>query len=137
MQSTVQRTFRPFGDPWLYLVLGFGFVAFFLPEPAVHIIWPVLLVKALIEEAAFRWGLQNLLAGMLKGRMILGPLSWANLVTSLAFAGLHFIHQPPIWAAAVFLPSLVFGWVWDRHHALLPCWAVHFFYNLCFFHRPF
>jgi uncharacterized protein len=137
MHPILRRTLRPFADPWFYLVLGFGLGAFLLPEPAVLIGWNVLLLKALIEEAAFRWGLQNLLNGRFRERMVIGPLSLANLTASLAFAGLHFVHQPPLWAASVFVPSLVFGWVWDRYRSLLPCWVVHFFYNLCFFHRPF
>jgi uncharacterized protein len=137
MHRLLRNTLRPFGDPWLYLVLGLGLGAFLLPEPALRISWTALLVKALIEEAAFRWGLQNMLSGIFRGRMVIGPLSLANLTASLAFSGLHFVHQPPLWAASVFIPSLIFGWVWDRHRSLLACSAVHFFYNLLFFHRPF
>jgi uncharacterized protein len=137
MHSTVRQALRPFGDPLFYLALGLGGAAFLLPHPDVGIAWTVLLVKALIEEAAFRWGLQGFLGAYLRGRMVFGPLSLANLLASLAFAGLHFINQPPLWAAAVFFPSLVFGWLWDRHRSLLACWLVHFFYNLLFFHRPF
>ncbi len=135
MHHRLQNTLRPFGDPvfWGVLLLGFG--AYVLPEPGIDLDWEILLFKALVEELVFRFGLQEMLARMFREKRILPGLSAANLAASSAFAAVHFINQPPLWALAVFPPSLVFGWLWDRYRNILPCWLVHFFYNYCFFHR--
>jgi membrane protease YdiL (CAAX protease family) len=38
---------------------------------------------------------------------------------------------------AVFLPSLVYGILWDRYKSVLPCWIVHAAYNLAYFNPTF
>ena len=73
---------------------------------AFVLLWP------LIEELLFR--------GLLQGQLLrlsqqggqprrIGPISWANGLTTLAFVALHLAAQPLAWALAVALPSLVFG----------------------------
>ncbi len=92
----------------------------------------------LLEEVVFRGGLQPALAQrMARARWPAAPVL-ANLVTSLAFAALHGLSHPAPWAAAVFLPSLVFGHFRQRHGGLGSPVALHVGYNagyfLLFFH---
>ena len=66
-------------------------------------------------------------------RMLVGGVSWANVLTSLAFAALHLISQPPLWAFLVFFPSLAFGWLREASGGLIFPIILHIFYNLGFF----
>ena len=125
----------PFRDPLFLLALAAGFIAWLLPQPAMTIPWPRLLGLALLEELVFRLLVQESLNRAMREAAITPWLSWANLVTSTLFALLHLISHPPLWALSVFAPSLIFGWAWDRYRNLLPCWALHFVYNLLYFHR--
>ena len=63
----------------------------------------------------------------------LGPLSHANILTSVLFTALHFINHPPLWAAAVLFPSLVFGLFKDRSGGLAAPIILHVFYNSGYF----
>ena len=126
--------------PWwrdihLHALLLAGFGAWLLPPPvqSLPVFWIV--AKALAEELAFRWGLQEVLERRWSGRD-LGPFSAANWVTSILFAALHLIAHPPLWAAATLLPSLAFGHIWTRHRQLVPCVLLHVVYNLLYFYRP-
>jgi uncharacterized protein len=128
---------KPWFQDWRYFaVLALGLLAWTLPEPAVRIAWWRLAILALAEEIIFRGLLQRELsrASFFSGRR-LGPLSLANLLASLVFATAHLIAQPPLWSAAVFAPSLVFGWIWDRYRRVAPCWLAHFVYNMLIFYR--
>ena len=60
-------------------------------------------------------------------------LSKANVLTSLLFTALHFFSHSPLWAAAVFLPSLVFGHFRERHNSLVSPIILHAFYNGLYF----
>jgi hypothetical protein len=127
---------RAFSDPPFLLALSAAFLAWLLPEPGMSLAWYRLLLLALLEEFVFRGCLQHLLVTSGLIRLRLGPVSGANLAASAVFAGMHLVHQPLVWAVAVFFPSLVFGWAFDRYRHLLPCWALHFVYNCFFFYRP-
>jgi hypothetical protein len=59
-------------------------------------------------------------------------LSIANLVTTAAFVALHFTAQPPAWALAVAVPSLLFGHLRERFGSVLPPVALHSIYNAGF-----
>jgi len=125
-----------FRDPLFLAALAAGFIAWLLPSPGMTLPWPRLLGLALLEELVFRFLVQESLSRAFADKRLAPGLSWANLVTSSLFALLHLISHPPLWALSVFLPSLVFGWAWDRSRNLIPCWALHFAYNLLYFHRP-
>jgi membrane protease YdiL (CAAX protease family) len=85
----------------------------------------VLLVLApVIEELLFRAGLQETLL-----RRGLRPL-WANLATTLAFALLHGLTRSWPLAAAVLLPSLLLGQVYQGSRRLAPVVALHAAMNL-------
>lgn len=90
------------------------------------------LVYPLLEEIVFRGALQGALLDVpALARRGLG-LSGANLVASVAFALAHLWSQPPLWAAAVFVPSLAFGHLYERHRSVVPAVALHAFYNAGF-----
>ena len=101
-----------------------------LLETPQIILLPVI-IYPILEEIVFRGVIQSQLTRRLKGRSYLG-LSLANINTSLLFSALHFIHQPPLMAALIFFPSLVFGYFKDRHHTVLPSIYLHMFYNAGF-----
>lgn len=94
--------------------------------------WLVLLAPVL-EEWVFRgWMQPGLTHRLARARWPAAPL-WANLATSLVFAGLHAWAHPPLWAAAVAVPSLVFGYFRQRHGHLGSPIALHVGYNAGYF----
>ena len=114
---------------------------YFLQQPIIQWNWPlvrpwpflsVVLLYPIVEEIAFRGLVQELLRDYVSRRS-LGPLTMANLLTSVLFAGLHFIYHAPLWAALVFFPSLVFGFFKDRTNHLLAPIILHVFYNAGYF----
>lgn len=98
--------------------------------PPALLFWLKLTVlMPVLEEIVFRGGIQSaLISRSVFARSWCG-VSLANLITSVLFASLHLISQPPVWAALVFIPSLVFGWARDRYNAVLPSVLLHSVYN--------
>jgi hypothetical protein len=90
-----------------------------------------LVVQPIIEELVFRGALQGNLIGRGWTRRI-GLVSSANLAATTAFAALHLLAQPPAWAVAVAVPSLVFGHLRERFTSVLPSIALHSIYNAGF-----
>jgi len=89
--------------------------------------------QPLLEELVFRGLLQpELLRRPLFARTWL-RVSLANLATSAAFVALHLIHHSPLWAAAVFVPSLIFGLFRERHGSWLSPFILHSIYNVYWF----
>lgn len=89
--------------------------------------------QPVLEEAVFRGLLQGELLRRSWGRWQWRGVSAANLLSSLAFAAVHVVHHPPLWAASVFVPSLVFGWLRERHRGLGAPIALHVLFNAEFF----
>ncbi|MFY9270090.1 MAG: JDVT-CTERM system glutamic-type intramembrane protease [Candidatus Manganitrophaceae bacterium] len=94
----------------------------------------VVIQRPIFEEILFRGLLQGILGETAWGEKrviaIRGTaLSVANVVTSLLFALAHLFAHPPLWAASVFIPSLLFGFFRDRHKNLFPPIFLHIFYN--------
>ncbi|MFT7824333.1 MAG: JDVT-CTERM system glutamic-type intramembrane protease [Sulfurimonas sp.] len=87
----------------------------------------------IIEELAFRGVVQEYLEEKTKQRKLIANLSIANLLTSILFSLMHFIHHAPLWAALTFFPSLVFGYFKERYSGIMPSIILHIFYNLCYF----
>ncbi len=77
-------------------------------------------------------GITNPSTGSDRYHMLIGGISWANVLTSIAFAALHLISQSPLWAFLVFFPSLAFGWVREASGGLLLPIVLHIFYNIGF-----
>lgn len=128
---------------WAVLVpLPLWFAGFLWFAPATDPAWPLNrprdllflgLVYPLIEELLFRGLLQGGLRereGLRRCRL---GVSGANLITSGVFTGLHFLAHPPLAAAAVFVPSLVFGYFRDRHGSLCTPIVLHMYYNIGYF----
>ncbi len=112
-----------------------------ISTPATDLAWPLreplrflypALLYPVIEEIIFRGWLQEFIQARFRSWR-LGPLTHANLFTSLVFTALHFINHPPLWAAAVFLPSLLFGLAKDRSGGLTAPILLHVFYNSGYF----
>ena len=103
-----------------------------LRAPAGAYAWlSLVLVQPLLEEAVFRGLLQGQALRLTAARR-LGPLSWANLGCSVAFAALHLPTQAWPWALAVLPPSLVFGHLRERFGSVWPAVALHVVYNAGF-----
>ena len=115
---------------WLVLAWAVGPSMFQLRSLAgwlaFVLLWP------LIEELLFR--------GLLQGQLLrlsqhlgqprrIGPITWANGLTTLAFVALHLSAQPLAWALAVALPSLVFGHLRERFASVWPAVGLHAVYN--------
>ena len=91
------------------------------------------LVFPVLEEIAFRGALQASMYRCNWGQRTSIGISNANVVTSLVFTSLHFLVHAPLWAAAVFLPSLVFGYFRDKYQTLVPALLLHVIYNAGYF----
>ncbi len=88
-------------------------------------------VYPILEEVVFRGLILDGLSRWTKGRHY-GLLTEANFLTSILFVLAHLIYQPWLWALLVFFPSIVFGYMKERHHSLLPPIVLHSFYNFGF-----
>ncbi len=132
-------------DPLFHAALGaalaYWLALYLLTRPSPDFTWPLrqpwrflypALLYPLIEELLFRGLVQDLAHRHLKA-WTLGPLSHANLITSALFTALHFINHPPLWAAAVWFPSLLFGFFKDRTGGLAAPMVLHVFYNSGYF----
>ena len=86
-----------------------------------------------VEELAFRGVIQEYIAKKTVYQNLFLHLSVANLLTSLLFVLMHFVHHEPIWALMVFFPSLLFGYFKERFKIVTPSIILHMFYNLTFF----
>tara|TARA_B100001063_G_C16775338_1_gene564796 strand:+ start:2834 stop:3355 length:522 start_codon:yes stop_codon:yes gene_type:complete len=117
------------------LLVGLG-LSFILPSTFLEsatadtlVLLNLLLLYPLVEELLFRGVIQE---ALLKRSCLavrnLG-ISYANIITSILFVGLHFIHHPPVWAMAVFVPSLVLGYIRERYISLLVPISLHIFFN--------
>ena len=104
-----------------------------LPRPQPLALASAALWQPLVEELLFRGAVQGELLRHPWGRRAAASISMANLATSAAFAAAHLASHPPLWAAAVVVPSLVFGWLRERLGSVWPAVALHILYNLGYF----
>ena len=89
--------------------------------------------QPVLEEVTFRGIVQGELLRSRWGARGVWGLSVANLLSSLAFTAIHFVHHPPLWAASVFVPSLLFGFLRERYRGLGAPIGLHVVFNLQFF----
>ncbi len=111
---------QPIAHPWWWVTQ---------PDRAVLL----LLFYPLIEEVSFRGVVQGLLLEHSLGRVRIGVITSANLLTSLVFVAIHFVHHPPLWALAVWIPSLLFGYFREVFGGVIPSILLHAWYNAVFF----
>ena len=137
---------KPFWcDPVFLVAMGaallFWVLLFAISGPAIDPAWPLreplrfiypALLYPIIEEIIFRGFLQEFIQARIRP-WHLGPLTHANILTSLIFTASHFINHPPLWAAAVLLPSLLFGLMKERSGGLFAPIVLHVFYNSGYF----
>lgn len=107
-------------DPLGYLLSNPGFFLM------MAIAYPV------VEEIVFRGAIQGYLLRKITRRAP-GPISYANAITSIAFAALHGIIWSNPWSLSVFFPSLVYGYFRERTGGLVAPIILHAFYNAGFF----
>ncbi|WP_051347110.1 JDVT-CTERM system glutamic-type intramembrane protease MrtJ [Thiomicrorhabdus chilensis] len=130
-------------EKWFYLALvlsplalAVGLLWFSELFSPFEITWMALFImvfwQPLIEELFFRGLLQGKLFQQTWFQESLAGISRANIVVSILFVATHFIYHPPLWALAVFIPSLIFGWFRDRYDSVLPSILLHAFYNASF-----
>jgi membrane protease YdiL (CAAX protease family) len=84
-----------------------------------------------VEELAFRGVIQEYIASKTKQYPAFFHLSVANIVTSVLFVAMHFVHHTPLWALLVFVPSLVFGYFKEQYGHIGASIFLHMFYNAC------
>ncbi|MGD8925859.1 MAG: JDVT-CTERM system glutamic-type intramembrane protease [Thioalkalispiraceae bacterium] len=130
-------------DWQFYLCLGLGPLAWWL----IAFVYPVrdsfampampwlqllmvLLIYPVLEEIVFRGLVLEFVSRHVHARF--GLLSGANLLTSVLFVAAHLIYNAWAWALLVFFPSLVFGYLKERHQSLISPVVMHSFYNLGF-----
>lgn len=144
MSTRLSANGLPWRDRLFWLALAAGpacwLVLYLLLQPDLQLTWPLtsplayllpVVLYPVLEEIVFRGLVQELAHDYISSRFF-GSISVANLLTSVLFAGLHLLSQPPLWAALVFFPSLVFGFFKDRHRSLLAPILLHVFYNAGF-----
>ena len=114
---------------WLVLVLT-GLVGF-SPSPAADLppLLLLVLVYPVMEELVFRLGIQGWLRRCEALARTWGGVTGSNIIASILFASFHLFYQTAGWGAAVFFPSLVFGFFLDRYNSVLPGILLHVWYN--------
>ncbi len=151
MQGRVQQTaVELFTDSQFVTVLGLGLL---LPpmlrltgfwqawdfDEALNLWWIInfCVLMPIVEELIFRDVFHRWLHEQWRGFAFKSRLSQflspANIFTSLIFASLHLMSQPWQWAAMVIVPSLIFGYFFERHNSVLPCIKLHSAFNSAFF----
>jgi len=119
----------------LLAALPFWLGLWFWPEAPLGqglALWPLLylvLITPAVEELAFRGALQGAFLDAPWGHRRRFGISHANMLVTVLFCAVHLIHHPPLWAAAVVVPSLVFGHLRERTGSILPPLLVHGWYN--------
>lgn len=110
---------------WLVMPRGFAVALAnsFWSMMGFVLLWPV------VEELLFRGVIQRELLRLPALAKIFAGISGANALTSVLFASLHLVNHPPLWAAAVLVPSLVLGYTLERYQRLLVPMLLHSLFN--------
>jgi len=94
----------------------------------------LVLMQPVVEEIVFRGALQGWLIKKSWAQVSYLNMTWANVLTSVAFVAMHLFYHAPWMALSVIIPSLLFGYFRDRYQGwLIPCVGLHCFYNLGYF----
>jgi uncharacterized protein len=110
---------------------GVGDTHWPLAQPGTYLRLAV--AMPVLEELVFRGWLQGWMLEQRWGTRRTAGLSSANVLTSALFCAAHFFYHAPLWAASVFIPSLVFGYFRERHGSVLPAILLHVAYNAGYF----
>jgi membrane protease YdiL (CAAX protease family) len=118
---------------WLCLALAFPVSPLSWPQAMS---WPFVslaLVQPCMEELLFRGALQGTVKRCRWGQLAWQGYTSANVVAALLFMVGHWWQHPPLWALAVFLPALLFGWLRDHYDSVYPAMVLHAVYNTGYF----
>ncbi len=128
-------------DPFIWRVTSlaclFWFVLSFYIPITRNLSWPLLtpllfvmpvIIYPVLEEIVFRGAVMDFFRTKTPG-IVFFYLTKANIFASVIFTSLHFIYHPPLWASAVFIPSLLFGLAKERYQSLIPPILLHVFFN--------
>lgn len=127
---------KHFSDRQYFLILAFaGFVWFgfrlsygtLAPLPVMDV-FVFLFFAPIAEEMFFRGVVQDMLKRRVKGGLLL--ISYANILTSVFFALVHIPFWGVFHSVLVFIPSLAFGFLFDRTGRLYYSIILHLLYNL-------
>ena len=97
------------------------------PKLTFSSILVVLILYPVIEEILFRGVIQVWLLNSINYDY--RGISVANLITSFLFILAHSITGSPLWSAATFIPSLIFGYSFERYKSLKAPIFLHCYYN--------
>jgi len=106
----------------LFVLLMIIFVVIFLKENLLIFFMTTLVFTALPEEWFFRIYLMQRIGRGLE----------ANVIASVLFSALHAITFGWLYSFLVFLPSLVFGWVYQRQQNFVILVLLHAVSNLVY-----
>ena len=135
-QGRLRRFARRLRDPQFFVALAGGtlFGALLLRGDGETAAWQrilsVGLLQPVVEEIVFRGLVQPGLRRAAWARRAVFGFSVANAVTSLLFGAAHLVYHDPAWAAAVIVPSLIFGYFRDRHGGIFSPVILHIAFNL-------
>jgi membrane protease YdiL (CAAX protease family) len=97
----------------------------------INVLLFLIVFYPVVEEFAFRGVIQEYIASKTKQYPSFFYLTVANIVTSVLFVLMHFIHHTPLWAMLVFIPSLIFGYFKEQYRHIGASIFLHMFYNAC------
>ena len=112
---------------WLFLYIYNGFRQI----EDLKLFFTLILLYPILEEILFRGLIQPTIAKQFSKSWLI--ISQANLITSALFVSLHFINHPPLWALAVVIPSITFGYIQERVNHILAPITLHITYNAGYF----
>ena len=112
---------------WLFLYIDNGFQR----VEDLKLFLTLILLYPILEEILFRGLIQPTIAKQFSKNWLI--ISQANLITSALFVSLHFISHPPLWALAVVIPSMTFGYIQERVNHILAPITLHTTYNAGYF----
>ena len=112
---------------WLFLYIYNGFQQI----EDLKLFFTLILLYPILEEILFRGLIQPTIAKQFSKNWLM--ISQANLITSALFVSLHFINHPPLWALAVVIPSITFGYIQERVNHILAPITLHTTYNAGYF----
>jgi membrane protease YdiL (CAAX protease family) len=93
-------------------------------------LWLSLVIwQPVVEEILFRGILQGQLIKTPWGQRAFMRITAANVLTSILFAAIHMVNNSPLFALAVFVPSLVFGYFRDSCNSVYPAIVLHAAFN--------
>jgi len=119
---------------WLAFWLFFPGLLPAVPLKAnVPLLLSLVLLQPVLEELLFRGVVQGQFRLRIWGGEKRWGMTYANLLTSVLFVLAHAFYHLPLWAVAVFVPSLVFGYFRDRYGNIYPSLVLHVYYNMGFF----